>query len=82
MKRFQISTLQLKMLAIDCISRSKFGLKLTAKNGILIPFKIAVGLPKNASSEEVLRAIGEIYENNGIKHEFNELLEKYKFTLE
>jgi hypothetical protein len=77
-----MNRLELKALLIGIIFQLKNGMPL-ARNitQAKVRFKKLVGLPKNAKDADVLNAIGDVYEDNGIVHEFDELIIKFNIQL-
>lgn len=77
-----MNRLELKALLIGVIFQIKNGLPL-AKNitQSKVRFKKLVGLPKNAKDADLIRAIGRVYEDNRLVHEFDELIIKFDIQL-
>lgn len=73
-----MNKLQLSMFLTNQLLVIKTGMELTASaKKFRASFKLAMGLPKNASHKEVVFYIGHVYKDNGIFDEFVEKLKRH-----
>jgi len=76
-----MNRLTLKMLLLDTIGKLKHGTEMELTRNITqarVQFKKAVGLPKNASAEQLFNALCTVYIDNNLKDELNQTLQRFK----
>ena len=75
----EFNRLTFKVLLMSVITECKFKQPLTPNAKFAkADFKQAFGLKKSATNSEVLKAIGITYEENGLKADFDGVIQRFK----